>query len=1130
VIRSRLHRLALVALVVGLLVVAQCTTQEQKPTGILLTLTVKNYLPPLTRVQVLARNIDYEKSELSQELSNRDLAAEPLEIFISESRLTQGPANGTPALFLVHARGFNGSQLVVADAKLFKMVKEQVLQGREYTLTMRPDFVDADGDGFEPCGEPGCDCNDQNSAINPLTREKCGDRLDNNCSGLPVDELCPCAPEDTPRACTTLPFLDQPELMPFVGVGACKFGTQACVGGVWQEECVGGGGPPQPEDTTNSIDDNCNGVVDEGGTCTTSTTRPCLLGRIPAGPDGYNLAGIFYGGPGSGIRCRTGTQTCDATGHWENACKGEVRPQRDPSWVGFVELPSGDASSEAAERDKPPGDDCEPNDCLFHPGLGQCDGVDNDCDGQFDEEPWFDSDKSAPTADFSDGRWVGDGYTYCGTNIRAGGSPTDPDDKEAGLSAEFIDCNDSDPNINPGMREICGATSDGVFVENEVDENCRCDHDPLHRPFSDPDSLIGKPDMSLADFSTGDPPRLLCANDAYLDCARSPRSYAVEPAPCSGVSPPYYFGYYPDAMCGSCYLCGEMFGQLCSPNDPERCTTYAEDCAVCDARGGPGVARPRCRKPHPALCTGQTSIGANDWLFVGNEDPCDDCPLQNCDGAPVVAGEPPIYWGLEPPAPATNARCYYAADVVGVCDGAGACMTRIAECSTSIRGREAPGRQSCHAPDAASCVKGRAQVVVAEVYAKLVGDSEDPYGDCPGTCHGNGTCHAQQGEGCGMGASCEPGSYCVDGVCCNSLCSGLCQSCLSANTGQANGICANIAVGRDPDNECAPCTACSGAGACANLVNNTQDTEGTNRCDGTCQKCLAGVCANQAADEDLFGQCYTTSPGSAGSCRSTYCSGTAAACGYLTDGEQSQPPCKRCDGTSYDPVDVDDDAQDTEGSSHCNGTCERCLAGSCVYQLSTQDLFSQCDTTGCLTGDCSGGNASCGHYTGGERNCPPCWTCSGATSGACVSMLDNTQDSQGGLTCNGTCQACQFGVCDVAAVGTDPGSLCAQGATAADGCRSDTCSGVSATCDYQSTGDGGCPICRRCDGATSQACTYYAINAQDTTAPAVCRDGSNNCGATNCACRTGSCLKKAGESCSSPGQCASNSCVSSICQ
>ncbi|HRI67036.1 MAG TPA: hypothetical protein PK156_22480 [Polyangium sp.] len=87
-------------------------------------------------------------------------------------------------------------------------------------------------------------------------------------------------------------------------------------------------------------------------------------------------------------------------------------------------------------------------------------------------------------------------------------------------------------------------------------------------------------------------------------------------------------------------------------------------------------------------------------------------------------------------------------------------------------------------------------------------------GMCSGatsSCDGAGSCRSENGAACTMGGSCLS-SFCVDGFCCNSACSGTCQSCAMASTGSTNGTCANIPAGTDPDNECM--TDCNGAGMC----------------------------------------------------------------------------------------------------------------------------------------------------------------------------------------------------------------------------------------------------------------------------------------------------------------------------
>lgn len=71
--------------------------------------------------------------------------------------------------------------------------------------------------------------------------------------------------------------------------------------------------------------------------------------------------------------------------------------------------------------------DCDDNDSTVHPEASEiCDGKDNNCDGQIDED--FDID--------------GDDYYQCG---------------------DELDCNDGDSSINPGSIEMPG---------NALDENC----------------------------------------------------------------------------------------------------------------------------------------------------------------------------------------------------------------------------------------------------------------------------------------------------------------------------------------------------------------------------------------------------------------------------------------------------------------------------------------------------------------------------------------------------------------------------------------------------------------------------------------------------------------------------------
>jgi len=106
----------------------------------------------------------------------------------------------------------------------------------------------------------------------------------------------------------------------------------------------------------------------------------------------------------------------------------------------------------------------------------------------------------------------------------------------------------------------------------------------------------------------------------------------------------------------------------------------------------------------------------------------------------------------------------------------------------------------------------------------------------------------------------------------------------------------------------------------------------------------------------------------------------------------------------------------------CTGSvCQRCDsnsvsgAGTCGYvNSSAQDPDSECGTTGCYTGNCSGNSYACAYYNFGDRNCSVCQTCVGATNGNCVNYAAYDEDSG----CTSACYGCSGGVCAPIPVGS----------------------------------------------------------------------------------------------------------------
>jgi N-acetylneuraminic acid mutarotase len=167
-------------------------------------------------------------------------------------------------------------------------------------------------EGVGPCqaGTQVCDAGGQGwgdcaGAVTPQP-ETCGDGVDDDCDGQ-VDQGCVCTPN------AVGPCYDGAASTQ--GVGACQAGTRACnaLGTGFVGSCAGQVLPAPSEDCATPVDDDCNGVVNEGCACVPGATQPCY-----SGPMGTLGVGVCHGG----------TQTCKANGQW-GACAGEVTPANE---------------------------------------------------------------------------------------------------------------------------------------------------------------------------------------------------------------------------------------------------------------------------------------------------------------------------------------------------------------------------------------------------------------------------------------------------------------------------------------------------------------------------------------------------------------------------------------------------------------------------------------------------------------------------------------------------------------------------------------------------------------------------------------------------------------------------------
>jgi hypothetical protein len=111
----------------------------------------------------------------------------------------------------------------------------------------------------------------------------------------------------------------------------------------------------------------------------------------------------------------------------------------------------------ACRPEGPP--DCDDEDTAIGPGRPEtCDGADNDCDTVIDEPDAVDAVLWYADAD-------GDGYGREDSTTRACTQPN-------GYAPQAGDCDDTDPDVNPGGAETCDGQDedcDGVIDENPVD-------------------------------------------------------------------------------------------------------------------------------------------------------------------------------------------------------------------------------------------------------------------------------------------------------------------------------------------------------------------------------------------------------------------------------------------------------------------------------------------------------------------------------------------------------------------------------------------------------------------------------------------------------------------------------------
>ena len=365
---------------------------------------------------------------------------------------TVSPSNSTPTWVNLGFTDIDELTMTPSDSNLGHFVVDELTY-----------WEDSDGDGYVSN-----DCDDTDPAINPGATELC-DGVDNNCDGT-IDE--------DSAADALLWYADSDS----DGYGDVSSTDTACSqpSGYVSDytDCDDGDGSVYPgaAEYCDSVDNDCDGATDEDSAIDAATwyadsdsdgfgdasvadvecSQPS--GYVSDNTDCDDSVATTY--PGADEYCNSVDDNCDGNIDEDSAIDAVT-------WYADSDSDSyGDASVTDVECAQPSGyladdSDCDDNEATTYPGADEyCDGADNNCDGDIDEDSAVD---------------VLTWYTDSDSDGFGDASSSDIDcDPPSDMVEDDTDCDDTDATVYPGAEEL---EYDGIDQDCDGEDLCDVDRD-----------------------------------------------------------------------------------------------------------------------------------------------------------------------------------------------------------------------------------------------------------------------------------------------------------------------------------------------------------------------------------------------------------------------------------------------------------------------------------------------------------------------------------------------------------------------------------------------------------------------------------------------------------------------------